>query len=386
MNKAEGGGLSRRDYPIMAFIKKTYQRGLLRLEYPLLFVSATLFIFLFGGQQVLGDMSPPWWLLISFIWLFSIILWSSLCVVRHAEVLAAKLGEPYGTLILTLSVIAIEASAIAMVMLHGANNPTLASETMFAVIMIIMNGMVGLSLLVGGLRHREQQYNLQGASAYLSVIVALCVLGLILPGAMTGKKTFNISHHVFQALLSLALYTIFLFIQTTRHRSYFTLPEASDQRISERIEVLGPPLYHAVMLLAYLIPVVLLAKKLAIPIDYPVETLGAPQAVGGLIVACLVCTPEAISAVDAAYNNRLQRAVNISLGSVLATICLTIPAILVVGFLTHRDVYLGLHGPAVVLLLLTLAVSIITFSSAKTNILQGCVHLLLFVTYLFFAL
>lgn len=358
----------------------------LKLEYPLAFVLLTLFVFLLGGQHVLGDMSPPWWLLVTFIWLFSIILWSSLCVVRHAEVLAGKLGEPYGTLILTISVIAIEASAIAMVMLHGADNPTLATETMLAVIMIIMNGMVGLSLLVGGLRHKEQHYNLQGASAYLSVIVALCVLGLILPGAMSEKQALGIPHHVFQILASLALYVIFLFVQTDRHRSYFTLPEAIDEYIPERVKARGPWFYHTFMLLAYLVPVVLLAEKLAIPIDYPIETLGAPQAVGGLIVACLVCTPEAISAVRAAYKNRLQRSVNISLGSVLASICLTIPVILVVGFLTHRDVNLGLHGTAVVLLLLTMVVSIITFTSAKTNILQGSVHLLLLAAYLFFAL
>jgi Ca2+:H+ antiporter len=358
----------------------------LKLEYPLVVVLATLCAFVFGGQHVLGDMSPPWWLLVSFIWLFTIILWSSVCVVRHAEVLAGKLGEPYGTLILTLSVIAIEASAITMVMLHGADNPTLASETMLAVIMIIMNGMVGLSLLVGGLRHKEQQYNLQGTSAYLSVIVAVCALGLILPTAMAKKQALGIPHHVFQILVSLGLYVIFLFIQTDRHRNYFTLPEAAGLNIRERAQPRGSWFYHATMLVAYLVPVVLLAKKLAIPIDYPIETLGAPQAIGGLIVACLVCTPEAMSAVRAAYNNRLQRAVNISLGSVLASICLTIPVILVVGFLTHRDVYLGLHGTAVVLLLLTLAVSIITFTSGKTNILQGSVHLLLFAAYLFFAL
>jgi len=370
----------------MTLTFKTSWRLPLNLEYPLVFVLATVFIFLFGGQRVLGNMSSPWWLLVTFAWLFWIILWSSFCVVRHAEVLANKLGEPYGTLILTISMVAIEASTIAMVMLHGANNPTLASETMFAVIMIIMNGMVGLSLLVGGLRHREQQYNLQGANAYLSVIVALCVLGLILPNAMTAKQALSMSHHTFQVLMSLALYVIFLFIQTARHRNYFILAEGGDQYTSKRVEACGPSSYHAGMLLAYLIPVVLLAKKLAIPIDYPIETLGAPQALGGLIVACLVCTPEAISAVGAAYKNKLQRAVNISLGSVLASICLTIPVILVVGLLAHRNVYLGLHGTAVVLLLLTLVVSIITFTSAKTNILQGSVHLLLFAAYLFFAL
>ncbi|MDE2234603.1 MAG: calcium:proton antiporter [Gammaproteobacteria bacterium] len=359
---------------------------LLRHEFQLPFVYATLLVFLAGGAHVLGDGSPPWWLLIAFVWLFGIILWSSLCVVRHAEVLASRMGEPYGTLILTLSVIAIEVSTIITVMLHGADNPTLASETMLAVIMIIMNGMVGLSLLVGGLRHKEQQYNLQGASSYLSVIVVLCVLGLILPSYMSSKQAMGLPHHAFQVLLSLGLYVIFLFIQTTRHRSYFNLPEPADLQSPVRIREPGTAPYHTLLLLAYLVPVVLLAEKLAIPIDYPIETLGAPQALGGLIVAMLVCTPEAISAVHAAYNNKLQRAVNVSLGSVLASICLTIPAILVASGVARRGVSLGLHGPAVVLLLLTLVVSIITFTSARTNILQGSVHLILFAAYLFFAI
>lgn len=369
----------------MNVIDRKSWRRLLRFEYQLLFVYATLLIFLAGGSHVLGDASPPWWLLITFVWLFGIILWSSLCVVRHAEVLANRLGEPYGTLILTLSVIAIEVSTIITVMLHGADNPTLASETMFAVIMIIMNGMVGLSLLVGGLRHREQQYNLQGANAYLSVIVVLCVIGLILPGFMSDRQAMSISHHAFQVVLSLGLYVIFLFIQTARHRSYFNLPEPGDLHVSMRTRVFGSLPYHSILLLAYLVPVVLLAEKLAIPIDYPIETLGAPQALGGLIVAMLVCTPEAISAIYAAYNNKLQRAVNVSLGSVLASISLTIPAILVASDLAHRQVSLGLHGSSAVILMLTLAVSIITFTSARTNILQGSVHFLLFVAYLYFA-
>ncbi|MGH8414340.1 MAG: calcium:proton antiporter [Gammaproteobacteria bacterium] len=368
-----------------AVLKAPWQRAA-RIEYPLLPLLITLLIFLAGGQHLLGDASPPWWLAISFVWLFGAILWASLCVVRHAEALAARLGEPYGTLILTVSVIIIEVSTIAMVMLHGADNPTFASQTMLAVIMIIMNGMVGLSLLVGGLRYREQQYNLQGANAYLDVILVLCVLGLVLPTFTVGRAALSTPHQVFQIVLSLGIYLIFLFIQTSRHRGYFMLPEAESRHSPAHEGESGPLAYHVVLLLAYLIPVVLLAEKLAIPIDYPIETLGYPQALGGLIVACLVCTPEAIAAVHAAFNNQLQRAINTSLGSVLASIGLTIPAVLVVGFLTHRDVFLGLHGPSLVLLLLTLTVSIITFTSKRTNILQGLVHLLLFLAYLLFVL
>lgn len=362
-------------------------RRTLHDEYPLLAVIATLVIYLAGGTHVLSDDAPLWWMGVSFAWLFCITVWAAVCAVRHAEGLAIRLGEPYGTLILTLSVIVIEISTITLVMLHGANNPTLASDTMFAVVMIIMNGIVGLSLLMGALRHREQQYNLQGAHAYLSAIVVLCVLGLVLPTFVTGHAALSPPHQVFQIVLTLSLYLIFLFIQTTRHRDYFTLPKSRDhaaQAVHARPQ--GPLPYHAILLVGYLVPVVLLAKKLAIPIDYPIETLGAPAALGGLIVACLVSMPEGMEAVRAARGNQLQRSVNVLLGSVLATISLTIPAILIVGLLTHHDVYLGLDGPSLVLLLATLAVSIITFSGSRTNVLQGCVHLLLLLAYLLFVI
>jgi Ca2+:H+ antiporter len=314
--------------------------------------------------------------------LFAVLLGTALSVVRHADHLAARLGEPYGTMILTLSVTTVEVVTITAVMLHGQNNPTLARDTLFAVIMIILNGMVGISLLIGGWRRRDQQYNLQGANAYLGLIIPLAVLSLILPDytVTTPGPTLSGTQEAFVIFLSVGLYAAFVLLQTSRHRTYFTLSNDTAEATSHEGR---STLWHSALLLAYIVPVVYLAEKLAPPIDYLVETLRAPPAFAGVIVAVLVATPEAISAVRAATADQMQRSVNIFLGSVLSTIGLTIPAMLAISHFTGRPIELGVQHTDIVMLLLTLAVSVVTFSSGRTNVLQGAVHFLLFVAYLF---
>jgi Ca2+:H+ antiporter len=258
---------------------------------------------------------------------------------------------------------------------------------MFAVIMIVLNGMVGLALLAGGWRHREQHYNLQGANSYLAVLIPLAVLSLVLPvyTVTTPDPSLSPFQTVFLIIISLALYSAFLAIQTVRHSQYFIDPDDVVEPPGSLPHGAAPPRHPAVrvlLLLAYLIPVVLLAEKLALPIDYVVETLGAPQALAGLVVAAVVVTPEATGAIRAALANHLQRSVNISLGSVLATIGLTVPAVLSIGLISGRKIELGLPPTDVVMLMLTLMVSIVTFSSARSNVLQGLVHLLLFLAYI----
>jgi Ca2+/H+ antiporter len=274
---------------------------------------------------------------------------------------------------------------ISTAMLHGANNPTLGRDAMFAVVMIALGGLVGLSLLLGGLRYREQHYNLQGVNSYLNVIMALAVLGLVLPNFTTSTSgpTFSTEQEIFLVVMSALVYGIFLLIQTMRHSQYFM----ESQEVVVRSTSTDHPLqirstaYHAVMLFVYLITVVLLAEKFAIPLDNSIELFGMPQAFGGAIIAALVLAPEGLGALDAALANHLQRSVNILLGSVLATIGLTIPAVLTIGLITKRSVTLGVQGGNLPLLLLTLAVSVVTFTSGKTNILQGCIHLLLFAVF-----
>ena len=357
-------------------------REFFRAEYPLfvgIAVCALLFVF---GNARLENLSEPAPLAAAFIILLGAVLWSAMSAVHHADCLAVKCGEPYGTLILTLSVISIEVMMISAAMLHGANNPTLARDTMFGVVMIALNGLVGFALLLGGLRHREQNYNLQGTRAYLNTIMSLVVLGLILPNFTTSLAgpRLTIVQEVFLITVTLVLYAVFLFIQTGRHRSYFkdAEDEASDHHVPDGLRSTR---FHAAMLFCYLIIVIILAEHFAIPLDNCIERFGVPQAFGGAVIAGLVLTPEAIAAIQAARRNQLQRSVNILHGSVLASIGLTIPAVLTIGLFTNHPIVLGLEGGNTPLLILTLGVSLVTFGSGKTNILQGCVHLLLFAVF-----
>jgi Ca2+:H+ antiporter len=358
----------------------------LRKEFALLIALGTAAIFLATGSQLTEIIAHPLALVGVFLWLFAVILWSAISVVRHADCLAIKLGEPSGTLILTLSVISIEVVMISTAMLHGENNPELGRDAIFAVVMIALNGFVGLSLLLGGLRHREQHYNLQGVNAYLNVIMTLAVLGLVLPNFTTTTQgpTFSTQQEVFLIVVSLVLYGIFLLIQTVRHRRYFL--ESKDAVVAEgsahdSIHARSTG-FHTMMLLLYLISVIVLAKKFAVPLDNSIEKFGMPQEFGGAMIAALVLTPEAIGAIEATWRNQLQRSINILFGSVLATIGLTIPAVLTISLITKRPVTLGVQGGNLPLLLLTLAVCVVTFTSRKTNVLQGCVHLLLFAVFI----
>src|SRR5437762_2357162 len=367
--KAGGGSKSSRSFG--AFV---------RAEYPFFMGLATAVTFLALGNQILEDVAHPLVLGVVFVVLLGAVLWSAVSVVRHADCLAIKCGEPYGTLILTLSAISIEVMMISAAMLHGANNPTLARDMMFAVVMIALNGLVGFSLLLGGLRHHEQHYNLQGASAYLNTIMALAVLGLVLPNFTTSLSgpRFSSVQEIFLATTSIGLYAIFLLIQTTRHSQYFMESKGAGHASEHRAGPMHSTIYHAVMLILYLLVVVVLAEKFAIPLDNSIERFGMPQALGGAIVAAMVLAPEALSGINAARKNQLQRSVNILHGSVLASIGLTIPAVLTIGIISKRTVILGIEGGNLPLLLLTLAVSVVTFTSGKTNVLQGCIHLLLF--------
>ena len=349
-------------------------------------VSAILF--LMYGDSWMANLHDPVWFAGLSLWLFGIILYSAIGAVRHAEVLAGKLGEPYGTLILTIAVTTIEVTMIANIILSGDQNPGLARDTMFAVIMIVLNGLVGLALLLGALRFHEQQYNLQGANSYLVVIIPLAGFGMILPDftTSTADKSFTDFQAAFLVLMSLGLYLAFLLIQTKRHQGYFVMQNDVATQLEEDPLVARPLTFslkaHVLLLLGYLAAVIVLAEQIAAPIDYSIEVLGAPVALGGLFVAILILAPEAMSGIRAALKNNLQRSVNILLGSVLATISLTIPAVLVISMITGRHVILGLPNSESVLLIVTILVSMTTFSSERTNILQGAVHILLFFAYI----
>lgn len=322
--------------------------------------------------------------------LFLVMLWAAFSVVRHAECLAVLLGEPYGTLILTLSVIGIEVALIASIMITGADKPTLARDTMFSIVMIVLNGLVGLTLLTGGLRHRLQEYNLQGAGAYLTMLMPFAVLGLVLPRFTTSAPGGEISYlmTIFLIVMSVLLYGIFLCVQTLTHSDIFRYqPEmgkadsvAADGHADHGYAVLSVPV-HAFGLVAALLPIVLLSKQLAVYVDYGIDGLGAPLALGGFLIAALVLTPEGLSAMRAARANQLQRSVNICLGSALSTMGLTIPTVLIISRIMGEPIVLGLEPTEIVLLAVTLIVSMVTFVSKHTHVLQGLVHLALFAAY-----
>ncbi|MEM8610119.1 MAG: calcium:proton antiporter [Myxococcota bacterium] len=362
----------------------------LRAEIGLAVAAVTAALFLRHGGGWLSDPEADLKTGLLFAWIFGVMLWSSFGVVRHAETLATKLGEPYGTLILTLSVIGIEVSLISAVMLTGQQSPTLGRDMMFSVLMIVLNGMIGLSLLLGGYRHVEQSFNLQSANTFLAVIIPLAVLSLILPNftRSTPDPSFTLPQAEFLIVATLGLYAVFLAMQTIRHREYFR-PTRRRETISDHPgdasgeeNLARSVLQHFVLLVGYMAPIVLLSKQLAIIIDFGIAEIGAPAAFGGLLVAIIVLAPEAIAALRAAYANQLQRSINISLGSALATIGLTVPAVLLIGIVTGNKVVLGLSPVETLLLCLTLFVSYINLSGGRSNLLQGVIHLILFSAYI----
>ena len=360
-------------------------KAVLRQEWLLGVAFATTALFLLFGKGWLADLSNPLWFTFMLVWLFAVIMAAAFAVVHHAESLAIRLGEPLGTLVLTLSVIGIEVMMISAVMLTGEGKPALARDAMFGVVMIVLNGMIGLALVLGGLRHHEQEYNLRGANSFLSLIVPLTVLGLVLPNftETTRGPTLSAFQSIFLAVMSIAIYGLFLIIQNWRHREYFVQPAAGEAIVGGHASHAEPGslTYHGILLLMYLLPIVVLAEEIALPIDHGIEVLHAPAALGGFLVAALILSPESLSATRAALANDLQRSINILLGSVLASIGLTIPAVLTIGLITGKTVVLGLDPPNSVLLVLTLAVSALTFINNRTNVLMGAVHLLLFLAY-----
>lgn len=349
---------------------------------------ATTALFLIFGRDLLADLAHPLRFALILTWLLATMLAAVFAVVRHAENLAARLGEPLGTLVLTLSITSIEVMIIVAAMSTGHGTPTLARDAMFAVVMIVLNGMVGLTLLVGGLKYHEQDYNLQGANAFLAVILPLAVVGLVLPNFTQSSpdQTFSPVQAAFLTLVFLALYGIFLTIQNVYHRAYFrsapstTGTGTTNAPFRAAEEPRSVP-YHALLLLAYLAPLVVLAEQLAVPIEYTIRVLGAPAALAGFLVAAIVLSPESAVAVRAALTNDLQRSVNILLGSVLASIGLTIPAVLVYGLLAGKPIIFGLDPVDITLLSLTLVLSTTTLSSSRTNVLLGAVHVVVFLAY-----
>jgi Ca2+:H+ antiporter len=307
--------------------------------------------------------------------------------VYHAEVVAHRVGEPFGTLILAVAVTVIEVALIVSIMAGAADKAGLARDTVFAAVMIVCNGIVGLCLLAGGVRHHEQGFQLQGASAALAVLAALTTGTLIVPNVTTTTPgpVFSPSQLVFAGVVSLVLYGAFVFVQTVRHRDYFLPVEGGDEEAHAAPPPNATALISAGLLLAALVAVVGLAKALTPALEFGVAWLAAPKATVGIIIAALVLLPEGLAALRAARANRLQTSLNLALGSALASIGLTIPTVAVVSIVLAQPLELGLGTKDAVLLALTLFISVITLGTGRTTVLQGIVHLVIFAAFLFLA-
>jgi Ca2+:H+ antiporter len=311
-----------------------------------------------------------------------------LASVHHAELIAHRVGEPFGTFVLAIAVTVIELGLIVTLMTAaGEGAATLARDTVFAAVMIILNGLVGICILIGGLRHREQVFQQTGVSASLATLCALTVLTLVLPNyTVSGPgPVYASSQLAFVAVVSFLLYATFVSVQTVRHRDYFLPPPelAGDEDMHAEPPTVRRTLISAVLLLACLGAVVLFAKGLAPTIEGAVAALGAPRTVVGVVIAALVLLPESVAAIRAALANRLQTSLNLGLGSALATIGLTIPAVAALALTAHLPIALGLDPKSIVLLFLTLIVATLSLGTGRTTILQGAVHLMIFGVYLF---
>ena len=312
---------------------------------------------------------------------------SVFAAVHHAEVLAIKLGEPFGSILLAVAVTVIEVGLIVSIMFSGVQgNESVARDTIYAAVMIVLNGVVGLCLVIGGSRHFEQTFQLQGASSALAVLGTLAGLTLILPNytVSAAGPYYSAVQLVFVGIASLMLWGVFVFVQTVKHRDYFLdapsdaeAPDAAHEKPTDRVALIS-----LILLLVSLAAVVLLAKLLSYPLDKGVAAAGLPPAFVGVIIAAIVLLPEGLAAAKSALLNRLQNSINLSVGSAIASIGLTIPTVALVSLILDRQLVLGVSPAHLTLLVLTLFVSTLTLGTGRTTVLQGAIHLIIFAAFL----
>lgn len=313
--------------------------------------------------------------------------------VHHAEIIALRVGEPFGSIVLAVAVTVIEVALIVSIMLAAkAGSETLARDTVFATVMIVLNGIVGLCLLVGGARHHVQTFRTNAAAAALSVLGTLAVITLVLPNYTRAEAGpfFSTAQLIFVGIVSIILYGVFLFVQTIRHRDYFLSEMADDTAEGDGVAHSAVPsartaLVSVALLIFALAAVVILAKTLSPALESGIAAAGLPKAFLGVVIATIVLLPESLAALGAAKLNRLQTSLNLALGSAMATIGLTIPIVGLASIVLDQPLTLGLNAADTVLLLLTLFISTVTLATGRTTILQGAVHLVIFAVFLFIA-
>lgn len=354
---------------------------------------ATVVLFLAFGGGWLAEPIAPATAGILFVWLFATMVWSAFGAIKVADKLAVILGEPLGSLVLTLTIIGLEGVLIGIAILTSDAGATIGRDTLLGANMIMINFAGGLALFLGGLKHREQTYNFQGTSAYLAVVITLCVIGFILPNYTEAKPTGSVT--TVQAagivIVTLFIYVTFLLLQIGRHQHFFVEPDpASNVKSEAPAKAAGDAFAEkkggigklAILLVAGVVPVLLLGKYLTTILDHASAKLGTPPALGGVIIALIVVSPKLMSSIKAGLANEPQRAANLALGSCAPAMGVILPIILCIGLATGKTIIMGVVPSEVILLALTLVLSALTFSGPRTTLLEGAAHLVIFVVYI----
>ncbi len=345
-------------------------------EYPL-FVSFAAIGALFPLEHILSTTLSG--NLIGFALLFAVIIYSSLNVAHHAEVLAHKYGEPYGTLILTIAAVLVEIVIIVIMMSH-AHNPYLARDTIYSAIMLDINGLLGIAAIIGGIKYGEQKYNIDSTNSYMSMILISLGIAMVIPHFIAKEK---IALYLdFTIVMFVLLYIIFTRVQLKEHRYFFEYQNDDINNHHEDTSHISG-LYHAVILVLSIIMIGLLSEHLSVFMNNNLKELGLPLALGAFSVAVISASPELFTAIKAAANDNMQTVVNIAVGASLATVLLTIPAVLVVSKFIHMPIELGLSVIQGIMLGLTILAAIIHFNDGETNALEGFVHFVLFIVFFF---
>lgn len=359
-------------------------------------------LFMVFGHSLLSESMSSATAIIAFIVLLLTIVGAAFGVVKEADELAHKLGEPYGTLILTLSVVSIEVILISAVMLGPGEFPTIGKDSIFSVMMIIMNLVIGLCILLGGLKYGEQEYNAQGAMSYLGMIIMLGSIGMMLPNFIegAGNGIFSNTQAVVLSSLIIVLYGFFLLLQMKGYRHLYIQPkkgameipfaERNNDLVTVSTTTVDEPsksnkneiLIRSTILIATILPIVLLSHNMAVVVDYGIKAANLPPLLGGVLIAIIVFTPESMTAVKAALNNEFQRAINLCHGAFVSTVGLTIPSVLIVGLITGKTVMFGLTATEMILFIITLLLSLMTFLGKRTTPMVGIMHLVLFLVFI----
>jgi len=321
-----------------------------------------------------------WGNITGFLILFGVIIYASLSVAHHAEALAEKFGEPYGTLILTISAVTVEVLIIAIMMLHS-HNPQLARDTIYSAIMLDINGLLGVSAIIGGIKFGEQPYNIDSSNSYISMLLVAIGISMILPHFIVGEdKIFLFLNFI--AGIFIILYIVFSRIQLIKHKYFFEYKYDKEQINHSHINKKNiNGWYHSILLVIYIVIIGFLAELLSVFMNNNLQELGLPMSIGALGVAIISASPELIVAIRASLDNRMQTVINIALGASLATILLTVPAVIIVSRVAGLSIDLAITPLQGLLLGLTLIVSIVNFNDGETNMLEGFLHFILFVVF-----